>query len=109
MDILIALFLGMIVGGFIKLSDKGKSINGKLQQLGVVFLLFSMGASIGVDEQVIKELPIIGFKAFLFAVFTIGASIILVYALTEKFMVKKKEHSVKAVENSTYIENGEEI
>ncbi len=109
MNILIALLLGMIVGYFIKLSDKGKNINGKLQQLGVVFLLFSMGTSIGADEKVIKELPIIGFKAFLFAVFTIGVSVILVYALTEKFMVKKNEYHKEEKENSTYIQSGEEI
>lgn len=95
MNILIALFLGMIVGYFIKLNDFGKKVNGKLQQLGVIFLLFSMGASIGADEKVFKELPVIGFKALLFSIFTIGMSIILVYILTQKFIIKNEQADKK--------------
>lgn len=91
MEILIALILGAIVGYFLKLGEKGKNINGKLQQLGVIFLLFSMGASIGADKGIIKNLPTIGLKSFLFAVATIGVSIVLVYILSEKFMPKENQ------------------
>ncbi|HCO73740.1 MAG TPA: hypothetical protein DIT16_02670 [Clostridium sp.] len=91
MEILIALILGAIVGYFLKLGEKGKIINGKLQQLGVIFLLFSMGASIGADKGIIKNLPTIGLKSFLFAVATIGVSIVLVYILSEKFMPKENQ------------------
>lgn len=90
-QILIALVLGAIVGYFIKLGDKGTRLNGKLQQVGVIFLLFSMGVSIGADNDIIKNLPVIGLKAFLFAVGTIGCSVILVYILSEKFLVKNKK------------------
>ncbi|MEG0132818.1 MAG: LysO family transporter, partial [Clostridium sp.] len=82
MNILIALFLGAIVGYFLKLGEKGTSINGKLQQLGVIFLLFSMGASMGANKDIIKNLPSIGLKAFLFAISTIGFSIIVIYVLS---------------------------
>lgn len=101
-QILIALILGAIVGYFIKLSDKGTKINGKFQQIGVIFLLFSMGVSIGADKDIIRNLPVIGLKSFLFAAGTIVGSIIIVYILSEKFLVKKK--STKLEET---IEGGE--
>lgn len=91
MKILIALLLGAVVGYFLKLGEKGTRINGKLQQLGVVFLLFSMGTSIGSNKDIIKNLPAIGLKAFLFAVSTIGFSIVFVYFLSQKFMVKDSD------------------
>lgn len=90
-QILIALALGAFVGYFIKLSDRGKRLNGKLQQIGVIFLLFSMGVSIGADNDIIKNLSLIGLKAFLFAIGTIGCSVIAVYILSEKFLVKNKK------------------
>lgn len=90
-QILIALILGAIVGYFVKLSDRGTKINGRLQQIGVIFLLFSMGVSIGADSEIIKNLPSIGLKAFLFAAATIASSIVVVYILSEKFLVKKSE------------------
>lgn len=89
MNILISLVLGVIVGYFLKLGEKGTKINGKLQQIGVIFLLFSMGASIGADKEIIKNLPTIGLKSLLFAIATIGFSIILIYFLSENLISKK--------------------
>lgn len=99
-QILIALVLGAILGYFVKLSDKGTKINGKLQQVGVIFLLFSMGVSIGADSDIIRNLPSIGLKAFLFAVGTIGCSIVIVYILSEKFLVNKGEKKAKKVKKA---------
>ncbi len=107
MEILIALILGAIVGYFLKLGEKGKIINGKLQQLGVIFLLFSMGASIGADKGIIKNLPTIGLKSFLFAVATIGVSIVLVYILSEKFMPKENQlPNEESILNAEIVEDG---
>lgn len=100
-QILIALVLGAIIGYFVKLSHRGTKINGILQQIGVIFLLFSMGVSIGADSDIIKNLPSIGLKAFLFAIGTIGCSILAVYILSEKFLVNKskgKSRKIKEVE-----------
>lgn len=99
-QILIALVLGAILGYFVKLSDKGTKINGRLQQVGVIFLLFSMGVSIGADSDIIRKLPSIGLKAFLFAVGTIGCSIVIVYILSEKFLVNKAENKAKKVKEA---------
>ena len=96
-QILIALVLGAIIGYFVKLSPRGTKINGKLQQIGVIFLLFSMGVSIGADSDIIKNLPVIGLKAFLFAAATISCSIIVVYILSEKFLVNKSKAKSKII------------
>ena len=96
-QILIALVLGAIIGYFVKLSNRGTKINGRLQQIGVIFLLFSMGVSIGADSDIIKNLPSIGLKAFLFAVGTIGCSILAVYILSEKFLVNKSKSKSKKI------------
>lgn len=96
-QILIALVLGAIIGYFVKLSHRGTKINGRLQQIGVIFLLFSMGVSIGADSDIIKNLPSIGLKAFLFAVGTIGCSILAVYILSEKFLVNKSKGKSKEI------------
>jgi uncharacterized membrane protein YbjE (DUF340 family) len=90
LEIIIALFLGAFVGYFIKFNEKQKKLNGKIQQLGVIFLLFSMGASIGANEHIIKDLPKIGMKAFTYASFTILGSIVLVFLLSNKFLKSSK-------------------
>ncbi|EPY2273909.1 hypothetical protein ACXAUS_002792 [Clostridium sporogenes] len=46
----------MLIGYFKKFSKKGKKINGVLQQIGVFVLLFFMGASIGANKSVIKDI-----------------------------------------------------
>lgn len=88
--ILIALILGVLLGILIKFNEKFKNFNNKFQLMGLVFLLFSMGASIGADDNVIKNLPVIGFKAVFFAALTIAFSIIFVFFITEVVIENKK-------------------
>jgi Kef-type K+ transport system membrane component KefB len=91
MKILAVLILGMLLGYFIPLTKKQKEINGKLQQLGVVFLLFFMGASIGANEEVIKNIGAIGLKSFTFSLLACAFSVIAVYFLSKKVFGSKKE------------------
>ncbi len=78
-SIIIFLIVGIIVGNKLKLTDRGKAINGNFQLAGLLLLLFSMGISIGANSDVIANLSTIGIKAFLFAVLTTLGSIVLVY------------------------------
>lgn len=113
--ILIALTLGVLLGILIKVSERFKIINGKFQLIGLVFLLFSMGASIGADESIIKNLPVIGLKAFSFAVLTILFSIIFVFFISQiiienkkswkKIFNKKDTSIIKTEENSANVHN----
>jgi len=66
-----------------------------------------MGASIGADKGIIKNLPTIGLKSFLFAVATIGVSIVLVYILSEKFMPKENQlPNEESILNAEIVEDG---
>lgn len=114
MEIIISLFLGCIIGYFVKLKDNHKRFNGKVQQAGVVFLLFSMGASIGANENIIRDLPLIGAKAFTFAALSIIGSIVIIYFLSSKFLEnniikEKNKELVFKNEDLIHIEGQEEI
>jgi len=82
--IIVFLIAGIIVGNRLNLGAKGKHINEKIQFVGLLLLLFSMGISIGANEEVVKNLNDIGFQALIFAICTTLGSIILVYIVSKK-------------------------
>ncbi|WP_097027677.1 LysO family transporter [Clostridium peptidivorans] len=84
--ILLSLVVGAAIGYFFNLSNKQKKINSKIQQFAVVFLLFSMGISVGANKSVIANLKNIGTTALTFAILTSLFSIIFVFVVTNKFM-----------------------
>lgn len=77
--IFISLAIGFFIGYKKFLSDKMIRLNSKLQTVWLLLLIFSMGVSIGADKEVISQLPTLGWKAFLFAVFAVVMSILVVY------------------------------
>ncbi|MCM1992251.1 LysO family transporter [Oceanirhabdus seepicola] len=86
-SILVVLLVGIIIGGSVKLSDKMKAYNSKFQFIGVVFLLFTMGVSLGLNKSILNNLKSIGIKSLVFAVLTSLFSVIMVY-FTTKFILK---------------------
>lgn len=90
--ILVSLLVGALIGYFVNLSDNQKKYNGRLQQIGVVFLLFSMGASAGGNKSIVSNLKNIGEISIVFAVLTSLFSIVLVFFITSRFM-KERENS----------------
>lgn len=86
-SILVVLVAGIIIGASVKLSDKMKSYNSKFQFIGVVFLLFTMGVSLGLNKSMLNNLKNIGIKSLVFAALTSLFSIIMVYFAT-KFILK---------------------
>lgn len=84
--ILLSLVVGAAIGYFFNLSIKQKKINSKVQQFAVVFLLFSMGISVGANKSIVANLKNIGTMALTFAILTSLFSIILVFIVTNKFM-----------------------
>jgi len=86
-SILVVLVAGIIIGASVKLSDKMKAYNSKFQFIGVVFLLFTMGVSLGLNKSILNNLKNIGIKSLVFAVLTSTFSIIMVY-FTTKFILK---------------------
>lgn len=89
--ILVSLVIGIVIGiiGFIP--KKYMKFNSKFQQIGVILLLFSMGASIGANKELIMELKTLGLKAITFALLTCLFSILFTYLTTSRFLKQKME------------------
>lgn len=91
----ILLYFGLLAVGWI-LSSKGlinKKISGKISHLQTVVLfglIFVMGVSVGMDEQVFSSIGKIGFMAAAFAITTSGFSMLLVYVARKKFFKDEK-------------------
>lgn len=72
------LALGAIIGYKDKISGKLEANLDKIQNLCLLFLLFVMGITIGINEEVISNIFSIGFKALIISIFTISFSVIAV-------------------------------
>ena len=88
-DIFLVVGVGFFIGyrGLIK--EKGIKLNSKLQTVWLMLLIFCMGVSIGRNGEIVKNLPILGGKAVLFAIMTAFCSIIVVYLFSRLFLEKE--------------------
>lgn len=89
--ILVALFLGALVGTFVPFNDLWKKRIGTLQFYGVLLLLFFMGVAIGINPDVINNLQRIGVLSIAFAIATTFFSVMITYFLTRAYLRKQKE------------------
>src|SRR6056297_897448 len=83
--ILVFLIAGFIIGYFKPLPDIFYRFSGYITEIGLIILLGSMGARIGVDDKIISKLGVIGFKSFILALFSIIGSVLLL-KLFSKFI-----------------------
>lgn len=91
--IIISLFVGIIIGILGVIPKKYMRFNSRFQQIGVILLLFSMGASIGSNKELILGLKNIGLKAITFALLTCLFSILFTYLVTNKFLKQNMEEN----------------
>ena len=89
-SIIVVLIIGIIIGTQIKPTDKVKSTISRFQFIGVTLLLFSMGAGLGLNDELLKNLKDIGWTGFVFAVLTTVFSIAIVYLVTTIFERSRK-------------------
>ena len=89
-SIIVVLIIGIIIGTQIKPTDKIKSTISKFQFIGVTLLLFSMGAGLGLNDELLKNLKDIGWIGLVFAVLTTVFSIAIVYLVTTIFERSRK-------------------
>lgn len=88
--ILISLAVGIIIGLFQLIPPKCLKWNAKFQQSGVILLLFSMGASIGANKEIIGNLRNMGVQAAVFATLTSICSITAVYIISKVVLLNKR-------------------
>jgi len=84
-QVLIFLLIGIAIGSFANLNKKTVLLNSKLQFIGLMLLLFFMGASIGLNKSLLANLKTIGYDSFVYAASTILFSIAFVYFATKRF------------------------
>lgn len=92
MDILVVMCVGVVIGKFIPMG-KIYGINGKLQLVCTLLLIFSMGVMLGAKEGFLDQLLSLGLTSFLFFLVPTALSVLFVYYLTKLFMEKRsKKH-----------------
>ena len=88
-EIFLVVGIGFLIGykGLIK--EKGIKLNSKLQTIWLMLLIFCMGVSIGRNGDIVKNLPLLGGKAVLFAIMTALCSTVVVYVFSSLFLEKE--------------------
>lgn len=84
------LVLGGIIGYKDKVSNKLQANLSTIQNICLLFILFVMGITIGINNEVISNLLSIGFKAGIISIFTVVFSILFVY-LIKRFIVLESD------------------
>lgn len=88
------MFVGVLIGRSGKLSFKILNKLDLLQLICLLFLLYAMGISMGTNEKVMTSFSSIGFKAAIFAIFSIVFSVLFVFVFNKimnKFIINKNK------------------
>lgn len=89
--IFVALGLGFFIGYRRMLNEKMIALNGKLQNVWLFLLIFSMGMKIGMDKDILQQLPALGGRALLYAVASSAGSVLVVYIISKVFFREEGE------------------
>lgn len=89
-SIIVVLLIGMFVGVKIPSTEKIKKNISKFQFLGVMILLFAMGAGLGLNKDLLNNLKSMGLEALVFAILTSFLSIAFVY-ISSRILLKEKK------------------
>lgn len=88
MDVLIVMCLGIIAGRFI-IPNSAKKWSELMSLICTFILILSMGIKLGKNENFLNDLSTLGLSSLLFFLIPTVLSIIIVFILTKKFMIKK--------------------
>lgn len=75
--------LGVLVGKFL-FPERWSRANGRLQVVLTVLLIFTMGVSIGRNDDLLGNIASIGLDSALFCVVPMAVSVVLVYLVTRR-------------------------
>lgn len=94
------LIIGILLGISNKLPEKFLKCNAWFQKIGIVLLLFSMGASIGSNKDMIGKIKSIGIKSLSFAFFACLFSVLITYFVTKNLIKDEMEDEKDDICNS---------
>lgn len=86
----IFLGIGITIGLLNLIPKKYLGFNTIFQRIGIVLLLFSMGASIGSNKKMFSQIKNIGIKSFCFALMACSFSVLVTYFITKRFLKEKQ-------------------
>ncbi len=84
-EILVSLGLGFLIGYRRLIGERWILLNGKLQNVWLILLIFVMGFGIGRNKEVLQQLPLLGGKAVLFAIISSAGSVFVIYIISKLF------------------------
>lgn len=90
-SLIVAITIGFILGKRKRLPSFLLKYNDHLISIGVILLLFSMGIQIGLEENLISKLAILGWKAFILASLAILFSILFLHVFVNRFLALDKQ------------------
>ena len=82
------LLIGALIGNKGKINKNIDKNLSRIQSICLLFLLFIMGITIGINEEIVSNLLSIGFKAAIISIFTVLFSIISVYIIGKVFKLE---------------------
>ncbi|MEW6233594.1 MAG: LysO family transporter [Chloroflexota bacterium] len=88
--IFLPLALGVALGLVGVIPEELTPWAGRIALAGLAVLLFTMGAGIGIDGQLLGNLPVMGTQALLLALAAAGGSIVLVWPW-ERLLIRRGE------------------
>ena len=91
MDIVLIVMLIGICLGLTIFPKKWAKANVRMQLVFVLLILISMGMGLGGNAHFFENLKEAGLQALGFSLSTIGGSVLLVYLLAKRFLIKKKD------------------
>lgn len=82
--------LGIILGSMAKKKKINISWSSKIQTVMLIILLFTMGARLGVNKDVVSKLGSIGFNSVILTIFILAGSIIATTLTRKALRIDKK-------------------
>ncbi|NVO11671.1 MAG: LysO family transporter [Bacteroidales bacterium] len=83
--------IGIVIGYFLRHKALLIKINNKFTMWAIYLLLFVLGVSIGANETIMKNLPILGLKALTITFGGVVGSIFLAWFTYTKFFKNKEQ------------------
>lgn len=90
-EVIVFLTLGIILGYFVRKKPRFLKTSNQLVSISIYALLFLLGVALGVNDDVLVQLPKLGGYAFILAVLSIIGSIALAAFLYRKMFKKTEE------------------